>query len=185
MFSIAERIVIVKRSKEKGKREEALVSLYDQYYDKIVRYIYTSIRNRDEAENMASEVFLKALQSLDSYRERGLPMKAWIFKIAHNLLVDYIRSVSKRKLVSIDKVEITDPTDPAKITEKQLQMEELFKALKDLSPAQSEVIGLRFFAGLTSIEAGKILGKSPGAVREMQSMALKSLRNILGEIYYD
>lgn len=171
---------MIGKETERRKREEALASLYEQYYDKIARYIFIRIGNQQEAEDMASEVFLKALRSLDFYRERGLPMQAWLFKIAHNLVVDYIRKVSKRKLVPLDKVEIADTANPEEIVEWHLQVEKLSEALKHLSPAQREVIGLRFFAGLTSIEAGKILGKSPGAVREMQSLALKSLRKVLG-----
>ncbi len=168
---------------ERRKSEEALASLYEEYYDKIARYIFIRIGNQQEAEDLASEAFLRALQSLGSYRERGLPMQAWLFKIAHNLTVDYLRKISKRKLVPIDEVEIADAANTEEIAESHLQAEKLSEALKQLSPAQREVIGLRFFAGLTSIETGKILGKKPGAVREMQSLALKSLRKILSGEY--
>ena len=165
---------------ERKKREETLAALYEEHYDKIARYIFIRIGDQREAEDLASEVFLKALRSLDSYQERGLPMKAWLFKIAHNLVMDYLRKMSKRKVVPLDDVEIVDAASPEEITELHLQVEKLSEALKELSPAQREVISLRFFAGLTSIEAGEILGKRPGAVREMQSLALRSLRKALG-----
>lgn len=166
---------------ERRRKEELLARLYDEYYDKIARYISIRIGNQAEAEDMAGEVFLKALESLDSYQERGAPMQAWLFKIAHNLLVDYVRKVSKRKTIPIDTLEISDRVNLEETVERQLQSEKLSQALKQLTPSQREVIGLRFFAGLTSTEAGKILGKSSGAVREMQSAAVKSLRKLMYE----
>jgi RNA polymerase sigma-70 factor (ECF subfamily) len=166
---------------ERRRKEELLARLYDEYYDKIARYISIRIGNQAEAEDMAGEVFLKALESLDSYHERGAPMQAWLFKIAHNLLVDYVRKVSKRKTIPIDTLEISDGVDLEETVERRLQSEKLSQALKQLTPAQREVIGLRFFAGLTSNEVGKILGKSSGAVREMQSAAVKSLRKLIYE----
>ena len=166
---------------ERRRKEELLARLYDEYYDKIARYISIRIGNQAEAEDMAGEVFLKALESLDSYQERGAPMQAWLFKIAHNLLVDYVRKVSKRKTIPIDTLEISDRVNLEETVERQLQSEKLSQALKQLTPSQREVIGLRFFAGLTSNEVGKILGKSSGAVREMQSAAVKSLRKLMYE----
>ena len=93
--------------------EAKLASLYEEYYDKIARYVYTHIGDKNESENITGEVFLKALESLKSYRERGIPMQAWLFRIAHNLVVDHLRKVAKRKTVSIDAVEISSDADPA------------------------------------------------------------------------
>jgi len=166
---------------ERRRKEELLARLYDEYYDKIARYISIRIGNQAEAEDLAGEVFLKALESLDSYQERGAPMQAWLFKIAHNLLVDYLRKVSKQKTIPIDTLEISDGVNMEEIVERQLQSEKLSQVMKQLTPAQREVIGLRFFAGLTSTEVGEILGKSSGAVREMQSAAVKSLRKLMYE----
>lgn len=166
---------------ERRLKEELLARLYDEYYDKIARYISIRIGNQAEAEDIAGEVFLKALESLDSYQERGAPMQAWLFKIAHNLLVDYVRKVSKQKTIPIDTLEISDGVNMEEIVERQLQSEKLSQVMKQLTPAQREVIGLRFFAGLTSTEVGEILGKSSGAVREMQSAAVKSLRKLMYE----
>jgi RNA polymerase sigma-70 factor (ECF subfamily) len=166
---------------ERRRKEELLARLYDEHYDKIARYISIRIGHQAEAEDLAGEVFLKALESLDSYQERGAPMQAWLFKIAHNLLVDYVRKVSKQKTIPIDTLEISDGVTMEEIVERQLQSEKLSQVMKQLTPAQREVIGLRFFAGLTSTEVGEILGKSSSAVREMQSAAVKSLRKLMYE----
>ncbi len=159
--------------------EANLARLYEEYYDKIARYVYTHIGDRSEAEDIAGEVFLKALESLKSYTERGIPMQAWLFRIAHNLMVDYLRKAEKRKTVSIDTVEIASDIDPVTSVEKSMELEQLTKAMEQLTWEQGEVLRLRFFGELTSKETGSILKKSDGAVREMQRSALEKLRNLL------
>jgi RNA polymerase sigma-70 factor (ECF subfamily) len=154
----------------------ALASLYEQYYDRIVRYIFVRINNQSEAENLGGDVFLRVLQSLDSYRGRREQMRAWLFKIAHNLVVDYLRKISRRREISINEVEIPDKLNVEEVVEAKLEVNRLSQALKQLTPAQREVIGLRFFAGFSSAEVGKMLGKSSGAVREMQRAAVQTLR---------
>jgi len=165
------------RTAETKSAKVALTSLYEEYYDRIVRYIFVRINDQSEAENLGGDVFLRALQSLDSYRGNPEQMRAWLFKIAHNLVVDHLRKMSKRKDLPINEMSIPDDKPSVEeVVETELQIEELSKALKQLTPAQREVIGLRFFAGLSSAEAGKVLGRSSGAIREMQRAAIETLR---------
>lgn len=159
--------------------EAKLAGLYREYYDKIARYVSIRIGNRAEAEDIAGEVFLKALESLGSYQERGAPMQAWLFRIAHNLVVDCLRKRAKHKTVPIDTVQIASAMDPAAAAEKNIELERVSRAMEQLTAAQKEVIGLRFFGGLTSKEVGQILNKSSGAVREMQRAAVELLRRLL------
>ncbi|UCH43025.1 MAG: sigma-70 family RNA polymerase sigma factor [Dehalococcoidales bacterium] len=168
-----------KREKGISSKEDALAGLYNEYYDKIARYIYVRMGNRAEAEDMAGEVFLKALESLGSYKERGVPMQAWLFRIAHNLVVDYLRRSSRRGIILVDDVEVEAETNPQEIAETNIEMARVSEAMTELTPAQKQVIELRFFGGLTSEEAGKVMNKSSGAVREMQSAAIKRLRELL------
>ena len=154
----------------------ALASLYEEYYDRIVRYIFIRINDQSEAENLGGDVFLRALQSLDSYRGRPEQMRAWLFSIARNIVVDYQRKMSRRKDISIDEVEIPDRLSIEEAVETKSELEKLSQAAKQLTPAQREVVGLRFFAGLSSAEVGRMLGKSSGAVREMQRAAVEILR---------
>jgi RNA polymerase sigma-70 factor (ECF subfamily) len=154
----------------------ALASLYEEYYGRIVRYIFIRINDQSEAENLGGDVFLRALQSLDSFRGRPKQMIAWLFSIARNLVVDHVRKMSRRKEISIDEVEIPDKQNIGEAVEKKSELERLSQAVEQLTPAQREVIGLRFFAELSSAEVGKILGRSSGAVREMQRAAIETLR---------
>jgi RNA polymerase sigma-70 factor (ECF subfamily) len=161
--------------------EHRLVSLYEEYYGKVARYIFVRIGDRSEAEDLASEVFLKALDSLKTYQERGLPMQAWLFRIAHNLVVDHLRKVSRQKTVPIGDIDIPDKSDPVAVAETNLEMERVTRAMQSLTEDQREVIRLRFMAGLTSKEVSQVLNKSDGAVREMQRASLEKLRNLLNE----
>ena len=161
---------------QRKQKEEALVSLYEERYGKVVQYVFVRVGNRSDAEDLASETFMRALKSLDSYEERGLPMEAWIFRIAHNLVTDHIRRASKRQIVDIDETLIVGSANPEEATEIDMQIARLSEALKHLSPSHREVIALRFYSGLSSVECGKILGRKPGAIREMQSAAVKILR---------
>ena len=162
-------------------KESMLSSLYEEYYDKIARYAFVRIGNKAEAEDIAGEVFLKALKSLKSYKERGIPMQAWLFRIAHNLVVDYFRKYKKHMTVPIDNLQIVSEINPVVNAEIHFEIKRVKEAMEQLTNEQREVIKLRFFGELTSKEAGQVLNKSDGAVREMQRAAVEKLRNLLGD----
>jgi RNA polymerase sigma-70 factor (ECF subfamily) len=160
---------VKKQIDEQREKESRLASLYDEYFDRIAHYIYVRIGDRNEAEDLAGDVFLKALESLKSYKERGIPMQAWLFRIAHNVSVDRLREKGRVTTVPM--------------AEKSIEMEKVNKAMQKLTPEQREVVRLRFFGGLSSKEVGAILRKSDGAVREMQRAAVEKLRRLLtGEV---
>lgn len=156
-----------------------IASLFEQHYDKIVRYIFAHINDQSEAEDLGGDVFLKVLKSLKSYRGRPEHILTWIFKIAHNHVVDYMRKRSKQKSISLSQLDVPDHRKTEEIAEMSMELESLSQALEQLTPSQREVIGLRFFAGLSSSEVSKIMGKRDGAVREMQSSAIKVLRKLM------
>jgi RNA polymerase sigma-70 factor (ECF subfamily) len=159
--------------------EAKLAGLYSEYYDKIARYACAHIGNRTDAEDIAGEVFLKALESLGSYEERGIPMQAWLFRIAHNKVVDYSRKMSKRKTVDIEDVTIESDSRPETIAETRIEFERVKKAMEELTREQREVLSLRFYGGFPSKDTAMILGKTDGAVREMQRAAVEKLRKLL------
>jgi RNA polymerase sigma-70 factor (ECF subfamily) len=169
------------RGKDREGKETALAALYDDCYDRIARYAFVRLGDRAEAEDLAGEVFLKALESLDSYEERGVPMQAWLFKIAHNLLVDHIRRTAKRRTVPVDTVEVVAETDLAEQAARDAEVTRVLKAMNELTDSQRRVIELRFFGELTSEEAGRVLNKRAGAVRELQHSAIQALRALLAE----
>ena len=170
---------VPKQIDEQREKESRLATLYEEYFDKIAHYIYVRIGDRNEAEDLAGNVFLKALESLKSYKERGIPMQAWLFKIAHNASVDHLRKRGRVTSVPIEKVTIMAREDPAAVAETNLEIEKVREAMQKLTPDQREVVQLRFFGGLSSKDVGAILRKSDGAVREMQRAAVEKLRTLL------
>jgi RNA polymerase sigma-70 factor (ECF subfamily) len=167
--------------KEIQTNRDKLVSLYDEYYDKIANYIYSRIGNKTEAEDLASEVFLKALEAIKTYDERGLPMQAWLFKIAHNVVVDHLRKITKYKTISIDKVEIRSEDDPQKTAEINIEMERVMAAMQQLTDEQQEVIRLHFLAGLSSLEVSALLKKTMERYGKCNMLLLRSYGDCLVE----
>jgi len=174
---------------ERSKRQEvarkraALVQLHETLYPRIVRYFAVRIGDFTEAEDLASEVFLRALRAVDTFQEKGIPMEAWLFRIAHNLAVDWLKSRSRRpRAVSIEEenVDVASDEDPNTGLQREEELKEVRTALAQLSESQRQVLALRFSdAELTSEQVANMLGKKPTAVREMQSAAIKKLRAIL------
>jgi RNA polymerase sigma-70 factor (ECF subfamily) len=168
-------------SERAQSKSDSLSELFQLYYDRILRYIASRVGNRDIAKDMAADVFVRAVESYSGYKDRGLPIQAWLFRIAHNLLIDHYRRSAKRKSVPLEDVgELSGASDPFREIDLKLSMERVAEAMALLNPAQQEVISLRLIGGLSAEEAGNIMGRTPGAIRELQRTALKALRGHLG-----
>jgi len=168
------------RQQHTHSKEEQLTALFDSCYPRLARYAFARTGNQTDAEDIAAEVFVRAFESLDAFRERGLPMEAWLFRIAHNLVVDRFRRDSRFPRSEESDVEIQDDADPAGLAEQRVLMGDVRRAMEHLTPDQREVVRLRFFGGLSSKETAAVMRKKDGAVREMQRAALEKLRGLLG-----
>ena len=128
---------------------------------------------------MTQQVFLNALKAISSFRWKGIPFSAWLFRIAHNQVVDYLRKKAKRVTVPIDNLVIAASDDPQRIAEQRIEIDRLVSATKQLTEAQRQVVSLRFAGGLSIAEVAKIIGKSQGAVKALQHSAIVALRKTL------
>lgn len=159
--------------------KEAFTELYETYFDKLYRYIVVRIGNRAEAEDMTQQVFVKAYKSISSYRWRGVPFSAWLFRIAHNLIVDFFRKESKRPTVPLDESLVASNDNVQQVVERRLDVERVMAATRQLTAAQREVVSLRFAGGLAIAEVARVMGKSEGAVKALQHSAIAALRRVL------
>ena len=160
--------------------QQAFSRLYEAHFDRIYRYVYLKIGDREEAEDLTQQVFLNALRSIRSFKYKGAPFTAWLFRIAHNQIVDYLRKKTKRPAaVEIDDRVPSDAKDPEDIVEMRLSVEQLSKATLRLTDAQREVISLRFAGGLSIEEVARAMGKNPGAIKALQHAAVVSLRKLM------
>jgi RNA polymerase sigma-70 factor, ECF subfamily len=161
----------------------ALTQIYEENFDRIYRYIVLKIGDRTEAEDMTQQVFMNMLQAISSYKMKGMPFTSWLYRIAHNQVVDHLRKKYRRGDVPLDEdlpIPATDG-DPVDEVERKMQIEELAAASKKLTPAQREVISLRFAAELSITEVAGMMGRSEGAVKALQHSAVLALRRVLGE----
>jgi RNA polymerase sigma-70 factor (ECF subfamily) len=159
--------------------QEAFAQLYEEHFDKIYRYLALRVGNEMEAEDMTQQVFLNALQSISSFRWKGVPFSAWLFRIAHNQAVDHLRRKKKRSSVPLDESLTASGDSPHATTERKVDIEELLAATKRLTEAQREVISLRFTSELSIAQVAKIMGKSQGAVKALQHSAIVALRRTM------
>jgi RNA polymerase sigma-70 factor (ECF subfamily) len=168
---------IVRRAKEHDPA--ALTQLYEENFDKIYRYIVLKIGDRTEAEDMTQQVFLNALKSISSFKWKGMPFSAWLFRIAHNQIVDHLRRKSRRATVPLDESLAAGDGDIVQATERKVEIEQLSLATKKLTRAQQEVISLRFAGELSVAEAARVMGRSEGAIKALQHSAILALRKTL------
>jgi RNA polymerase sigma-70 factor (ECF subfamily) len=155
--------------------------LYERHVDRIYSYVSFKLGDRTEAEDVTEQVFLRALESLGSYCWQGVPFSSWLFRIAHNQIVDHLRRRSRRPQTALDASmrESSPAADPEGYLLKVLEREELVAAVGQLTPLQQQVILLRFAAELPTAEVARILGKSESAVKALQRAAIQKLQRRL------
>jgi RNA polymerase sigma-70 factor (ECF subfamily) len=160
--------------------KEAFAALYESHFDRIYRYLVVKIGSKTEAEDMTQQVFIRAYESIGSYQWQGIPFSAWLFRIAHNQVVDFVRKQSKKPMVWLDEsLPIVGDSDPQGEVEVKLNIEQVAMATRQLTKAQREVISLRFAGGMSITEVAKAMRKSEGAIKALQHSAILSLRKTL------
>ena len=160
---------------------EAFARIYEEYFDRIYRYVFLRVRSRMEAEDLTQQVFLNALQAISSYRWKGAPFSSWLFRIAHNQIVDYQRKAGRIRTTGMDIPVRDSGPDPVEVVELEMNIERVKAAMGELTQLQQEVISLRFAGGLSTKETAKIMGRKEGAVKALQHSALGALRRVLSE----
>jgi RNA polymerase sigma-70 factor (ECF subfamily) len=159
----------------------AFGTLYERYIEAIYRYVYYSVPNHAEAEDLTENVFLKAWQALPRFRLKGPGFRAWLYRIAHNAIVD--RHRTRKQAVSLaDATHVPDPTpNPEAVVEADQEILRLSSALSRLKPRAQQVLLCRFINGLSHAETARVLGVREGYVRVLQYRALKRMRDLLME----
>jgi len=163
----------------KGDRN-AFAQLYEKHFDRIYRYVYIRLGNKVETEDLTQDVFIRALEAIGSYKWRNSPFAAWLYRIAHNQVIDYFRKHGKvEKMPLEDDNILIGKSDPAFTAENELEIERMIDGINRLTPAQREVISLRFGAQLSIAEAARTLGKNEGTVKALQYNGILALKKML------
>ena len=161
-----------------GSRE-AFGDLYERHLAAIYRYVFYRAGDDREAEDLTEAVFVKAWDALDRYRPTEAPFTAWLYRIAHNLLIDAHRT--RKPMDALDEQHPDGRPGPERETESREQAASVHAALSQLEPVQQQVLTLRFLAELSHAETARIVGKTEGAIRVIQHRALALLRHLLAE----
>jgi RNA polymerase sigma-70 factor (ECF subfamily) len=164
-------------SKAQQGDQAAFAEIYEQYSPLVYRFLRRRLDGSDEiVEDLAEDVFVKVYEKLDRYVERGLPFTAWLYRIAHNHLVDYLRGLPRLSAHSLDEVAEVPEIAASAAYSRVLDRQALEPAMARLTPEQRRAIELRFMEGMSVAETSRAMGRSEEAVKKLQARALANLR---------
>jgi len=160
---VNERLLIEAAQKDPGCFGE----LYERNFHRVYAFIIRRVRNRQQAQDLTSEVFQQALASLPRFEWRGAPFAAWLYRIASNAVADHVQKISREIAAVFD-----DPVEQPDVERRAM----LFGLVEKLPNEQQRVLHLRFTEGRSIREIAEQIGKSEGAVKQLQWRALQKLR---------
>lgn len=160
--------------------KDAFGKLYDLFFEAIYRYIFFRVPAA-EVDDLCELVFIKAWMNLEKYEKRDVQFSAWIFRIAHNAIIDFRRQHRSLAVMDENLEDKSENNAPKLSTEKALASREVREAVEQLKEPYKQVITLKFLIGLSNPEIAEILGEREGNVRVLQFRALKELKQILGQ----
>ena len=165
-----ERLLIEAAQKDPSR----FADLYENNFERVYAFILRRVRDREEAEDLTSDVFQKALAGLGRFRWRGIPFAAWLFRIAANEIADRShRTARERGIPSSEETDVSEETGLEEVE----QQARLFRLVNDLPEDQRRVIVMRFVEEKTIREAARELRRSEGAIKQLQLRALENLRS--------
>jgi RNA polymerase sigma-70 factor, ECF subfamily len=161
---------------------EAVGWLYERYFDRIYKYIYLKVGDPTDAEDITEQVFLKMIEGIASFQWQGSSFSSWLYRIAHNQVVDTLRQHQRRPQVALEPVADMLPSerdDPHRLAEKGDFRDHLREAMRQLTDLQAQVIALKFGAEMSNAEVAAMLDRTEGAVKALQYSALQNLQKLM------
>ncbi len=167
----------------------AFGELYQRYVTRIYNYVYYRVSNEQDAEDLTARVFIRALNHIEKYDDRGVPFSAWLYRIAHNLVANWHRDNSRKKVIPLDDYMVgRNPDDaPESLAESREEEELLLESVRDLPEDRQQLLFLKFVERLPNSEIGEIMNRTEGAIKSLYHRTLLALnedltaRGILGE----
>jgi RNA polymerase sigma-70 factor (ECF subfamily) len=156
--------------------EDALAEVFDTYYVAIYRYIYHHVRHVETAEDLAGEVFLRMLNQIHRGAGPDRHLKAWLFRIAHNLVIDESRRAVHRTHQMLTDTLPAEKTSIEDLTQQAVMTQQAYELMEQLTPKQRSIIIMRYLEGMENAEVASVLGLSIGAVKALQHRGLNALR---------
>lgn len=176
---MADENALLRRAKQFD--EEALGAIYDQYAPMVYAYIYRRVGDAMVAENLVGEVFVRMLDAIRSEQAWRTSFTGWLYRIAHNLIVDYHRRQPDEAPLQLEDGRLASDRDPESALGEKISCQRLLAAVQELTWEQQEVLVLRFGEGLKTREVAEVMGKSVSAVEGLQHRGLAALRRRMEE----
>jgi len=163
-----------------ARDQAAFAELYELHLDRVYRYVYYRTANRTDAEDLTEQVFLQAWAAIERFRWQGKPFLAWLYTVAHNVVVDWRRRATpSHSLDDADNPIDVECTSARQAMSQWIDAELLANAMKRLTPEQQQVITLKFLDGFDTVRIAQIMDRREGTIRALQLRALQSLRREL------
>ena len=177
-----ERLIALVELARQGDKE-AFGLLYDHYQASVYRFLYYRTRSQALAEDLTSETFFRALRSMNNFRWQGKDFGAWLMTIARNLCTDHYKAGRTRlEMTTEDMTPHDDATEgPEESVLASLTNEVLLKALGALPPEQKDCLIMRFLQGMSIAETAQVLGRSDGAIKQLQLRGVRNLAKLMPE----
>ena len=171
--TVQDELILLARARQLDP--EALARIHDTYYAPIFRYVAFRVSDHATAEDLTSEVFTRLLAAL---RDKNAPqntLRGWLYGVAARVVSDHHRKTYRTPQVELDESLASTDHDPAKIVEGKLTQESVQRAMQDLTEEQRHVLSLRFGSDMPIQDVARALGKSEGAVKQLQARAVATL----------
>jgi RNA polymerase sigma factor (sigma-70 family) len=179
-LTLKQELSLVRQSRADAR---AFGALYDHYFPRVYNYVFFRVQERAVADDLVSTIFMRALDRLDTYQEKRGPFGVWLFRIAHNAVVDHYRSVNRAKSVPLERAEALisgAPSAEQRMARRQ-EMQALLAQVSRLSEREQEIIGLKFGGGLTNRKIAALMGLTENHVAVILFRAMRKLRRGLEE----
>ena len=167
----------------RGGDTEAFGMLYDHYHPQVYRFLYYRVGSQALAEDLTSDTFFRALRSMSSFRWQGKDFGAWLMTIARNLTTDHYKSGRNRLEMTTEDMSPHDSATegPESAVLASLTNEALMEALRQLPAEQQECLVMRFLQGMSIAETAQVMGRSDGAIKQLQLRAVRNLAKLMPE----
>jgi RNA polymerase sigma-70 factor, ECF subfamily len=165
-------------NRAKTRDPEALTEIYQRYQAGIYRYIYRRVRDIELAEDITAEVFVRMLEGIDRFEDRGWSISAWLYRIAHDRSIDVLRRQSKRATVPIEPWH-SQADGPEETVIRTIEHSELRPLLDGLTSDQRTVLELRFWGEMDIQTTAAQLGRTEGAIKALQHRAVGALNRLI------
>ena len=166
---------LVARAKEDP---EVFGLLYERYVDKIYTYLYYRTGSREDAEDLTARTFYRALNSFHRYQDRGLPISAWLYRIAHNLMANWHRDQSRHPQVPLEDLNLVGSSGraPEEAAERNETREIVLEAIRSLPPDRQQLLILKYGEQMSNAEIGQVMDRTEGAIKSLYHRTLLALR---------